>query len=119
MFAGASRTALEPLSPAVAEQTAVTRWRGEDCDYGMVVDALLRRDATARTRRTSTQWPGSGLDCNPPTHVNDSLPGVRAGFAAGMQVFALVNNCAANRFKEEGATPFHCMSSLLDLLANS
>jgi glutaredoxin len=24
--------------------TAVTRWRGEDCDYAMAVEALLARD---------------------------------------------------------------------------
>jgi hypothetical protein len=24
--------------------TGVTRWQGEDCDYGMAVEVLLRRD---------------------------------------------------------------------------
>jgi len=29
----------------VSATTAVTRWQGEDCDYGMAVEALLARDA--------------------------------------------------------------------------
>ena len=43
-----SGKAIRSLAPAVDECTAVTGWRGEDCDYGMVMDALLARD-TART----------------------------------------------------------------------
>ena len=32
------------LAPDVHATTAVSRWQGEDCDYGMAVDALLLRD---------------------------------------------------------------------------
>ena len=36
-----SSTALQVIAPQVNPGTAVTRWRGENCDYGMAVDALL------------------------------------------------------------------------------
>jgi predicted restriction endonuclease len=39
-----SRRALLAIAPEVDSTTAVTRWRGEDCDYGMVVEGLLGRD---------------------------------------------------------------------------
>jgi hypothetical protein len=35
---------LSKLAPEVHSGTAVSRWQGEDCDYGMAIDALLRRD---------------------------------------------------------------------------
>ena len=40
-----SSPALAAIAPNVSATTAVTRWRGEDCDYGMAVEALLVRDA--------------------------------------------------------------------------
>ena len=36
------------LAPKVDSTTAVTKWRGEDCDYGMVVEGLLGRDGVPR-----------------------------------------------------------------------
>jgi hypothetical protein len=35
---------LSKLAPEVHSGTAVSRWQGEDCDYGIAIDALLRRD---------------------------------------------------------------------------
>ena len=42
---------LAALAPEVNVTTAVTHWRGEDCDYGMAVEALLQRDVGMRLRR--------------------------------------------------------------------
>ena len=39
-----SRGVLAVIAPKVNATTAVTRWQGEDCDYGMAVEALLVRD---------------------------------------------------------------------------
>jgi hypothetical protein len=39
-----SRLAMRAIAPKVDSTTAVTKWRGEDCDYGMVVEGLLSRD---------------------------------------------------------------------------
>lgn len=39
-----SAAALRRLAPAVDPRTCVTRWAGESCDYGMAIDALLKRD---------------------------------------------------------------------------
>jgi hypothetical protein len=39
-----SEQALMALAPRVNAGTAVSRWAGERCDYGMVVEALLVRD---------------------------------------------------------------------------
>jgi hypothetical protein len=39
-----SADALSAGAPGVDAETGVTRWQGEDCDYGMAVEALLRRD---------------------------------------------------------------------------
>jgi hypothetical protein len=39
-----SFSTLAAIAPNVDATTAVTRWRGEDCDYGMAVEALLARD---------------------------------------------------------------------------
>ena len=35
---------LKWITPGVDSGTCVTSWRGEDCDYGMAIDALLKRD---------------------------------------------------------------------------
>jgi hypothetical protein len=35
---------IEALAPAVDSSTCITRWTGEDCDYGMAIDGLLIRD---------------------------------------------------------------------------
>ena len=35
---------LADAAPQVTATTGVTRWQGEDCDYAMAVEALLRRD---------------------------------------------------------------------------
>ena len=35
---------LRDAAPEVNAKTCVTRWRGEKCDYGMAIDALLQRD---------------------------------------------------------------------------
>jgi Domain of unknown function (DUF222)/HNH endonuclease len=39
-----SRSVLAAIAPKVNATTAITHWRGEDCDYGMAVEALLVRD---------------------------------------------------------------------------
>ena len=39
-----SREALRAMAPNVDSHTCVSKWRGEDCDYGMAIDALLERD---------------------------------------------------------------------------
>jgi hypothetical protein len=36
---------LDTIAPEVGSTTCVTHWTGEDCDYGMVIDGLLYRDA--------------------------------------------------------------------------
>jgi hypothetical protein len=36
--------ALSVMAPSVDPKTCVSHWHGEDCDYGMAIDALLRRD---------------------------------------------------------------------------
>jgi hypothetical protein len=41
---------LRHAAPEVDAGTCVTQWRGEDCDYGMVVEGLLRRDEVRRLR---------------------------------------------------------------------
>ena len=43
-------TALQASAPTVDFETAVTKWRGESCDYGMAIDALISRDAGERFR---------------------------------------------------------------------
>jgi hypothetical protein len=35
---------LNTIAPEVDPTTCVTRWTGEDCDYGMAIDGLLIRD---------------------------------------------------------------------------
>ena len=45
-----SAGALSAGAPDVDAGTGVTRWQGEACDYGMAVEALLRRDEGARLR---------------------------------------------------------------------
>ena len=39
-----STDALYSAAPAVDSRTCIPQWRGEDCDYGMAIEALLRRD---------------------------------------------------------------------------
>lgn len=48
--------------------------------------------------------------------IEDSLLGVRAGLAAGMQVFSYCDVTEAKLFKETGATPFHRMQDLTRIL---
>lgn len=45
-----SAEALRSAAPGVNAGTCVTRWRGEDCDYGMAVEGLLGRDLEIRLR---------------------------------------------------------------------
>ncbi len=42
--AESSRSALRSEAPSVTSATCITHWRGESCDYGMAIDALLWRD---------------------------------------------------------------------------
>ena len=47
----AAKTAADALldtAPSVTATTAVTRWRGETCDYGMAIEALLERLSSQR-----------------------------------------------------------------------
>jgi len=37
------QSALEKIAPEVDETTCITHWQGEDCDYSMAVEGLLRR----------------------------------------------------------------------------
>jgi len=39
-----SRSALAVIAPEVDSGSCVTKWRGEDCDYSMAVEALIARD---------------------------------------------------------------------------
>jgi hypothetical protein len=39
-----SPAALAKIAPAVTATTCIPRWAGETCDYGMAIDALLKRD---------------------------------------------------------------------------
>ena len=39
-----SGDALGHAAPAVDAKTCIPHWHGEDCDYGMAIEALLRRD---------------------------------------------------------------------------
>jgi hypothetical protein len=39
-----STDALYSAAPAVHSRTCIPQWRGEDCDYGMAIEALLQRD---------------------------------------------------------------------------
>ena len=45
-----SADGLQQMAPAVDASTCVTQWQGEDCDYGMAVEALLQRDDRMRLR---------------------------------------------------------------------
>jgi hypothetical protein len=48
-----AETSADALSCAATDidaGTCVTNWRGEDCDYGMAIDALLERDQGTRLR---------------------------------------------------------------------
>ncbi|RLQ20561.1 HNH endonuclease, partial [Seongchinamella sediminis] len=50
--AESSAQALSSIAPGVDKGTAVTNWRGEDCDFGMAVDALFWRDGGSNTTNT-------------------------------------------------------------------
>ncbi len=43
--AESSAAVLRRLAPSITASTCITRWQGENCDYGMAVDALLWRDS--------------------------------------------------------------------------
>ena len=45
--AATAHQVLAELAPAVTADTCVPHWRGEPCDYGMVIEALLQRDGEA------------------------------------------------------------------------
>ena len=45
-----SADALSRAAPAVDAKTCIPHWYGEDCDYGMAIEALLRRDESGRPR---------------------------------------------------------------------
>jgi hypothetical protein len=47
-----SDATLRHLAPEVNAETCVTRWRGEDCDYGMAVEVLLGRDTVGVSAET-------------------------------------------------------------------
>jgi len=46
--AESSAAFLRSTAPEVNSKTCITHWRGEDCDYGMAIHALLRRDEGTR-----------------------------------------------------------------------
>ncbi|MFT5711311.1 MAG: hypothetical protein ACI8QT_002017 [Halioglobus sp.] len=48
-----SADALRHAAPAVDAKTAVPYWQGEDCDYTMAIEALLKRDEPGRLRGDS------------------------------------------------------------------
>ncbi|TDG13850.1 HNH endonuclease [Seongchinamella unica] len=50
--AESSAKALNRIAPGVDSGTAVTGWRGEACDYGMVIDALLWRGGGGNSTNT-------------------------------------------------------------------
>jgi hypothetical protein len=49
---------LKRTAPGVNAQTCITQWRGEDCDYGMAIDALLLRDSGAHQTGSPGDAPG-------------------------------------------------------------
>ena len=55
-----SRSVLAVIAPKVNATTAVTRWQGEDCDYGMAVEALLARDTPHVSAETSPGMQAAG-----------------------------------------------------------
>jgi hypothetical protein len=48
-----SADALSHAAPAVDAKTAIPYWHGEDCDYGVAIEALLKRDEPGRLRGDS------------------------------------------------------------------
>ena len=50
-----SADALRTAAPAVDAKTCIPHWRGEDCDYGMAIAALLQRDEPGR-KRANSDW---------------------------------------------------------------
>jgi len=55
-----SGDALQHGAPGVDAGTCVTRWRGEDCDYGMAVEALIYRDRGNVSAETFLGGSGGG-----------------------------------------------------------
>ena len=47
--------ALQTAAPAVDAKTCIPHWRGEDCDYGMAIAALLQRDEPG-CQRANSDW---------------------------------------------------------------
>jgi hypothetical protein len=45
----------DALSHAVDAKTCIPHWHGEDCDYGMAIEALLRRDGSGRQHASSEE----------------------------------------------------------------
>ncbi len=52
---------LARAAPDVTPRTCIPHWEGENCDYGMAMDALLRRDYA------DTRWAGANRPANPPS----------------------------------------------------
>lgn len=50
--------------------------------------------------------------------VEDSLPGIRAGFRAGMRVYGYAAFTPEEKLEEAGAIPFHTMSELREILSS-
>lgn len=49
--------------------------------------------------------------------IEDSLPGITAGVRAGMRVFGYATLTSAEKIEAAGATPFHAMSELQQMLS--
>ncbi len=55
VYSGTPADALRHAAPAVNAKTCIPHWHGEDCDYGMVIEALLKRDEAGRHRGSSDE----------------------------------------------------------------
>jgi hypothetical protein len=53
--------ALRAAAPTVNAKTCIPHWHGEDCDYGMAIEALLRHDNSDRYGNES-QFPTNARD---------------------------------------------------------
>ena len=51
---------LAGIAPQENASTAITRWRGEECDYTMAVEALLVRDTPHVSAETSPGMQAAG-----------------------------------------------------------
>jgi hypothetical protein len=56
-----SADALRTAAPAVDAKTCIPHWQGEECDYGMAIEALLRHDNSDRYCNES-QFPTNARD---------------------------------------------------------